>query len=247
MKKIFLGLCAATVLFGIHETVVDVLNNDFTDDSITVIVFLTLVAGLFAFLAWLFDGKSPVDRALEQTKNVVRQEQEKQEDYTNYSPAIKRRIWKFRIWGLLLIAAALWICVNWHWEEIPVYFATVVLIVGIAVFGMGSPADYNAMTDSGAMIAMDSPRKIEEFYRAFRSIDTPLGSGWLGKFTTSPKESLIFGPNSRGEFLYSSAIWATPCCQAPFPSGWRTRTIPPRRRPMGTFTSTCATTPTFSS
>ena len=87
MKKIFLGLCAATVLFGIHETVVDVLNNDFTDDSITVIVFLTLVAGLFAFLAWLFDGKSPVDRALEQTKNVVRQEQEKQEEYTNYSPA----------------------------------------------------------------------------------------------------------------------------------------------------------------
>ena len=202
MKKIFLGLCAATVLFGIHETVVDVLNNDFTDDSITVIVFLTLVAGLFAFLAWLFDGKSPVDRAMEQTKNVVRQEQEKQEEYTNYSPAIKRRIWKFRIWGLLLVAAALWICVNWHWEDIPVYFATVVLIVGIAVFGMGSPADYNAMTDSGAMIAMDSPRKIEEFYRAFRSIDTPLGSGWLGKFTTSPKESLIFGPNSRGEFLY---------------------------------------------
>ena len=202
MKKIFLGLCAATVLFGIHETVVDVLNNDFTDDSITVIVFLTLVAGLFTFLAWLFDGKSPVDRALEQTKNAVQQEQEKQEEYTNYSPAIKRRIWKFRIWGLLLIAAALWICVNWHWEEIPVYFATVVLIVGIAVFGMGSPADYNAMTDSGAMLAMDSPRKIEEFYRAFRSIDTPLGSGWLGKFTTSPKESLIFGPNSRGEFLY---------------------------------------------
>ena len=202
MKKIFLGLCAATVLFGIHETVIDVMNHDFTDDSITVIVFLTLVASLFAFLAWLFDGKSPVERTVEQTKQVVRQEQEKQEEYKNYSPAVKRRIWKFRIFGLLLIAAAVWICVHWHWNDIPVSIATVVLIVGIAVFGMGSPADYNAMTDNGAMIAMDVPRKIEEFYEAFRAVDTPLGSGWLGKFTTGHRESLIFGPNGRGEFLY---------------------------------------------
>ena len=202
MKKIFLGLCAATVLFGIHETVIDVMNHDFTDDSITVIVFLTLVAGLFAFLAWLFDGKTPVERTVEQTKKVVQQEQEKQEAYENYSPAIKRRIWKFRIFGLLLIAAAVWICVHWGWNDVPVSIATVVLIVGIAVFGMGSPADYNAMVDNGAMIAMDVPRKIEEFYQAFRSVDTPLGSGWLGKFTTSSRESLIFGPNGRGEFLY---------------------------------------------
>ena len=202
MKKVFLVLCGATVLFGIYGTVTDVMRGDFTDDSITVIVFLTLVAGLFAFLAWLFDGKSPVERTVEQAKQTVRQEKEKQEEYRAYSPAIKRRIWKFRLCGLALIGLALWICVHWHWNDIPVSIATVVLIVGIAVFGMGSPADYNAMVDNGAMIAMDVPRKIEEFYEAFRGIDTPLGSGWLGKFTTSPHESLIFGPNGQGEFLY---------------------------------------------
>ena len=150
---------------------------------------------MFGFLAWLFDGKSPVKRTAEQAKNVVKQEQEKFDAYVSYSPAIKRRIWKFRIIGLVLVALAVWLCIAGNWDTIPVSIATVILIIGIAVFNMGSPADYNAMTDGGAMIAMDVPRKIEEFYRAFQNEKTPLGSAYLGKFSTSPYTSLIFGPN----------------------------------------------------
>lgn len=64
--------------------------------------------------------------------------------------------------------------------------ATVILIIGIAVFNMGSPADYNAMTDGGAMIAMDAPRKIDEFYRAFQNEKTPLALHTWENFPQAP-------------------------------------------------------------
>ena len=202
VKKIFLGLTAATILYAIYNVIIDIRDGVFDGLTIVGLLFLLLVAGVFGFLAWLFDGKSPVKRTAEQAKNVVKQEQEKFDAYVGYSPAIKRRIWKFRIIGLVLVALAVWLCIAGNWDTIPVSIATVILIIGIAVFNMGSPADYNAMTDGGAMIAMDVPRKIEEFYRAFQNEKTPLGSAYLGKFSTSPYTSLIFGPNVRGEFLY---------------------------------------------
>ena len=202
VKKVFLGLTAATILYAIYNVIIDIRDGVFDGLTIVGLLFLLLVAGVFGFLAWLFDGKSPVKRTAEQAKNVVKQEQKKFDAYVSYSPAIKRRIWKFRIIGLVLVALAVWLCIAGNWDTIPVSIATVILIIGIAVFNMGSPADYNAMTDGGAMIAMDVPRKIEEFYRAFQNEKTPLGSAYLGKFSTSPYTSLIFGPNVRGEFLY---------------------------------------------
>lgn len=128
---------------------------------------------MFGFLAWLFDGKSPVKRTAEQAKNVVKQEQEKFAAYVSYSPAIKRRIWKFRIIGLVLVALAVWLCIAGNWDTIPVSIATVILIIGIAVFNMGSPADYNAMTDGGAMIAMDVPERSRSFTARSRTKKRP--------------------------------------------------------------------------
>ena len=42
------------------------------------------------------------------------------------------------------------------------------LIFGIAIWMMAKPEDYNSMTDIAAMIEMDRPRKIEEFYEAYK-------------------------------------------------------------------------------
>ena len=139
MKKVFLGLTAATILYAIYNVIIDIRDGVFDSLTIVGLLFLLLVAGVF-------------------------------DAYVSYSPAIKRRIWKFRIIGLVLVALAVWLCIAGNWDTIPVSIATVILIIGIAVFNMGSPADYNAMTDSGAMIAMDVPRKIEEFYRAFQNV-----------------------------------------------------------------------------
>ncbi|MGN1179729.1 MAG: hypothetical protein ACI4SD_00840 [Suilimivivens sp.] len=67
---------------------------------------------------------------------------------------------------------------------------------------MASPDDYNSVTDMTAMIGMDKPRKIREFYEAYKNIWTPLGSGWLGKFYGMKQEALISGPDSSGQYLY---------------------------------------------
>ena len=141
MKKVFLGLTAATILYAIYNVIIDIRDGVFDGLTIVGLLFLLLVAGVFGFLAWLFDGKSPVKRTAEQAKNVVKQEQEKFDAYVSYSPAIKRRIWKFRIIGLVLVALAVWLSIAGNWDTIPVSIATVILIIGIAVFNMGSPAD----------------------------------------------------------------------------------------------------------
>ena len=77
MKKVFLGLTAATILYAVYNVIIDIKDGVFDGLTIVGLVFLLLVAGVFAFLAWLFDGKSPVKRTAEQAKNIVKQEQEK--------------------------------------------------------------------------------------------------------------------------------------------------------------------------
>ena len=70
------------------------------------------------------------------------------------------------------------------------FIETVVLIFGIAIWSMATPENYNSMTDMIAMISMEKPRKIEEFYEAYKNVDTPFGSAWLAKFYTMRQKSL---------------------------------------------------------
>ena len=202
MRKFFLILAGLTVLFGIHETAIDIYNRDFTFYSVLVILFLTLVVAVLLFLAWLFDGKTPVTRAEEQTQNIVRKQQKKQEEIQTYSPALRRRMWKFRLISLALIAIAVWMCFAGNWQETPVFIATVVLILGLAMWSLGSPADYNDAVDTGAMIDLGSSRKIEEFADAYRHLRTPLGSAYLAALSPTDKTALVFGPDSTGQYLY---------------------------------------------
>lgn len=202
MRKFFLILAGLTVLFGIHETAIDIYNRDFNFYSFLVILFLALVVAVLLFLAWLFDGKSPVTRAGEQAQNIVKKQQEKQEEIQTYSPALRRRMWKFRLISLALIAAAIWICFAGNWQEIPVFIATVVLIIGLAMWSLGSPADYNDAVDTVAMIDLGGSRKIEEFFDAFRQIQTPFGSAYLATLAPTDKTALVFGPDADGQYLY---------------------------------------------
>jgi len=202
MRKFFWIFAGLTVLFGIHETAIDIYNQDFNFYSVLVILFLALVVAVLLFLAWLFDGKSPVTRAEEQTQNIARKQQEKQEEIRTYSPALRRRMWKFRLISLALIAIAIWICFAGNWQETPVFIATVVLIIGLAMWSLGSPADYNDSVDTGAMIDLGGPRKIEDFFDAYRHLRTPLGSAYLAALSPTDKTALVFGPDSIGQYLY---------------------------------------------
>lgn len=55
------------------------------------------------------------------------------------------RVWKFRIIGAPIVAFSIWIWVKGNWNDVPVSIGTVVLIIGIAIFMMGSPEDYNSI------------------------------------------------------------------------------------------------------
>ena len=116
--------------------------------------------------------------------------------------ALTRRKWSYRIVSIIVILISIKICIAGHWEDIPVSFATVVLIIGVAIWMLGSPGDYNVGDNGVIMITMEEPKKIEEIYEAYRKIETPLGSCYLGKITTMKQHALIWGPNSEGEYLY---------------------------------------------
>ena len=115
---------------------------------------------------------------------------------------LRRRKWSYRFVATLLILLAVRICIAGNWEEIPVSIAMVVLIIGIAIWMLGSPGDYNAGADVVNMITMEVPKKIEEIYEAYRKIATPLGSCYLAKIATMKQLALVWGPGSTGEYLY---------------------------------------------
>ena len=194
MKKVFTGLAAICLILGLVATI--------QDSDGTFLFVGILLGGFFGFLAWLWRGKSPVKRAGEQASIAVEKVKKEQEEYKRMNKALKMRYWKYRIIGGIVIFFGGWLIVKGYGSALVLSIATVILIVGVAIWMMASPENYNSSTDMGVMIAMDKPRKIEEFYEAFKEVKTPLGSGWLGRFHTMKQEALIFGPNSRGEYIY---------------------------------------------
>ena len=119
---------------------------------------------------------------------------------------LRKRKWKFRIAGGAVTLLGIYLMAVGYGEMITLTIATVVLIFGIAIWSMATPESYNSMTDMIAMISMEKPRKIEEFYEAYKNVDTPFGSAWLAKFYTMRQKALVFGPDAKGEYLY---FWLT--------------------------------------
>lgn len=119
---------------------------------------------------------------------------------------MNKRKWICRIIGALLVLLGLYLLVIGYEYTLIISAATIVLIIGVAVWMMATPESYNSVNSDVLMISMDRPRKIEEFYEAYKQVETPLGSAWLGKFYTMKQKALVFGPNDQGEYLY---FWLT--------------------------------------
>ena len=164
--------------------------------------FLCISGSDFAYLAWLWRKRSPVKRTAEQISTIAKDMRERSEANKKLSASLKRRMWKFHIVGLFICVVAVFIWVLSGWDTAGIAVGTVLLIVGLAVMSMGSPNDYDSGTDAVTMLGFDRKCNIREFYEAFKRIKTPLGSGWLGRFISSPYDSLIFGPDLRGQYIY---------------------------------------------
>lgn len=202
MKKVWTGLSIACLAIGILGTIEDMMEGNPFWDSVIILFVMVFPAAFFGWLAWLWRIRSPIKRAAEQAGAVAESVKSRQEAYQGMSKSLKRRAWKFRICGILVMAFGIWIWIAGDWDTFFLVIGTVVLIIGLAVIMMGSPQDYNAATDALSMIGMDKKRKISEFCEAFREIQTPLGSCWMGRFHTSPYDTMIFGPDARGQYIY---------------------------------------------
>ena len=201
MKKVWIGLSITCILIGIFGTAVDLIEGNSLEDTAVVLFVLALFAAFFGWLAWLWRIRSPLKRAGEQAAMAANKVKESNDAYKGLSKALKWRVWKYRIVGALIAVLGVRMWPMGNWSTFWISFGTVVLIIGIAIFMMGSPQNYNSMTDTVKMIGLDREWTIEEFYEAYKEIQTPLGSAWLGYFYTSPYKSMIFGPDDRGQFI----------------------------------------------
>ncbi len=202
MKKVWKGLSITCIIIGILGTAEDMISGTPFWDAAVILFFFALLAAFFAWLAWLWRIRSPIKRTAEQVGAMADTVKENNKAYKELSASMKHRVWKYRIVGAIIavIGVRMWSLGNW--DTFWIVVGTVVLIIGIAIFMMGSPNDYDAMTDAFTMIGFDRKREIREFYEAFKEVQTPLGSGWLGRFISSPYDTLIFGPDLRGQYIY---------------------------------------------
>lgn len=202
MKKVWIGLSVACLGIGIVSGLTDVIKGDVTKDTGAVLFVMTLFAAFFGYLAWLWRIKSPLKRAKEQIDAATDTVKKSNDAYKKLPKSLKQRVWEYRIVGTILCGIAVWICIAGNWENFPVVVATVILIIGIALFILSSPEDYNNSTDAGKMVIVDREITLEEIYEAFKNVKTPFGSVWMGRFHTSFFETLVFGPSAGGQLVY---------------------------------------------
>lgn len=118
-----------------------------------------------------------------------------------------KRVWTFRIAGAIVTLLGGYVLVKGYEYTFLIAVATVLVIIGISLWMMAKPESYNAISlDTVMMIGLGQPKKIEDFYEAYKNVETPLGSAWLGKFYTMRQTAMVFGPDANGEYLY---FWVT--------------------------------------
>ncbi|MBQ9459971.1 MAG: hypothetical protein IJU66_08585 [Oscillospiraceae bacterium] len=79
--------------------------------------------------------------------------------------------------------------------------ATLLLIEGAAAWMLSDAKTYNASMDGMKQVpSMTSP--IDEVFRAFEHVETPLGFPWMGKVRSIDDPCIIYGPTRAGSFLY---------------------------------------------
>ena len=113
------------------------------------------------------------------------------------------RKWTFRIVGVIVALLGGFVLLKGYESVILITVATILIIVGVSLWMAATPESYNAgSSDMVMMIDMGQPKKIEDIYEAYKNVETPLGSAWLGKLYTMRAKAMIFGPTVQGEYLY---------------------------------------------
>lgn len=175
-------------------------------DSFLFLFLGVLLGAVFGYFAWLCRRSSSMGRVGEAIGDALATRKRRRQEYKEMSAAMKRRYHRLHFLGALLVIAGFAVIFMGYESTGWIIVGTLLLIAGVAAWKMAAPDSYNEGSDTVQMLSFDRPRKIEEFYEAYKNFSTPLGSGYLAEFYTMKQKALVFGPDSRGQFLY---FWIT--------------------------------------
>ncbi len=100
---------------------------------------------------------------------------------------------------LCALAAALNVWDNWSGRAL--IAGTLLLIEGITAWMISDAKTYNASID-GMKQVPSMAMSLDEVFRAFEHVETPLGFPWMGKVRSIDDPCMIYGPTQAGSFLY---------------------------------------------
>ncbi len=109
----------------------------------------------------------------------------------------KRRYIILRVLAVVLIAVSIVLFIKGL-----IIVPTLVIIVGVALWLAASPKAYNAAVEGVRMLSCPAELTVEKLAGDIAALDSPLGTPYLARIKFVPGKSLVFGPDSEGEYLY---------------------------------------------
>ncbi len=102
-----------------------------------------------------------------------------------------------------MILCAVGVYIAW-WDDFNsrgAIVATLLVIQGITAWTVSDAKSYNETMD-GMKQVPSMAKPLDEVFRAFENVETPLGFPWMGKVQSSEDPCIIYGPSQAGSFLY---------------------------------------------
>ena len=118
-------------------------------------------------------------------------------EFKSLDAAGKRRYIILRVLAVVLAAVSIMLFIK---ELIVV--PTLVIIVAVALWLAASPKSYNAAVSGVKMLSCPAELTVEKLAGDIAALDSPLGTPYLARIKFVPGKSLVFGPDSEGEYLY---------------------------------------------
>lgn len=106
-----------------------------------------------------------------------------------------------RIAAVVLCALAVFLSIRDNFSGRAIIAGTLLLIEGITAWTVSDAKTYNAHMDGMKQVpSMCAP--LDEVFRAFEHVETPLGFPWMGKVRSIEDPCMVYGPTQAGSFLY---------------------------------------------
>lgn len=103
--------------------------------------------------------------------------------------------------SVALIALCVYFCWKDKLSDRSFIAGTLLLIEGITAWMISDAKTYNKTMDGMKQVpSMAAP--LDEVFRAFEQVETPLGLPWMGKVQSIDDPCIIYGPTQAGSFLY---------------------------------------------